>query len=213
MCGRFSLTDPAAAAQELFGVSDCPLPDPNPNVSPTDPVLAAGRSAAGEVRPAILRWGIPPRGSGDMLINARAETVAEKPTFRESFWRRRCVIAADAFYEWGMRNEEDGRRQAWRFADADGGHLAMAGLWQPMPKESDGAPEGSGACCVIITTEANPDVRDVHHRMPVLLPRSGLETWFDAEAEFEELEDLLGPAPMGVLGAERLENGPGARED
>lgn len=208
MCGRFSLTDPAAAAKELFGVSDCPLPESNPDVAPTDPVLAAGRSAGGEVRAAILQWGIPPRGDGGPLINARAETVAEKPTFRESFWRRRCVIAADAFYEWGERNAGEGR-QRWRFADADGGHLAMAGLWQPMPKSRDGDPEGPKACCVIITTEASADVRDVHHRMPVLLPRSGLEVWFDAEAEFEDLDDLMGPAPAEVLAAERVDD-PGA---
>lgn len=208
MCGRFSLTDPAAAAQELFGVSECPLPEANPDIAPTDPVLAAGRSAAGEVRPAILRWGIPPRGSGGALINARAETVAEKPTFRDSFWRRRCVIAADAFYEWGERNDESGEKQRWRFQDAEGGHLAMAGLWQPMPKGQDGDADGPSACCVIITTEANTDVRDIHHRMPVLLPRSGLEVWFDAEAEFEDLEDLMGPAPAGVLGVERMEGGP-----
>jgi len=129
----------------------------------------------------LLRWGLIPfwakdPGIGARMINARAETVAEKPAFRAAFRRRRCLIPADGFYEW---RREGPRKQPYHFRLPDGGPFAMAGLWERW------SPEGADPIetCTILTTDANDVVRPVHHRMPVILLPEAYETWLDPDVD------------------------------
>src|SRR5262249_46131563 len=154
MCGRFSLTKPQAVA-ELLGLPEVPELFPRYNVAPTQMVAAALESGGGR-RLSLMRWGITPPWSPTMLLlNAKAETVADKPTFRAAFRRRRCLVPADGFFEW---QKVGARKQPYHFRLRDGAPFAFAGIWEPG--------EDSPACCVITTTP-NELVAPVHDRMPV----------------------------------------------
>lgn len=177
MCGRYVSSRPVTALSEWFLVDDVrteALPA-SWNVAPTDPVYAVaeheGRRLLGS-----FRWGLVPAGAGDPArgprpINARAETVADRPIFRDAFARRRCLLPADGFYE---RESRDGRKQPWFIAPADGGILAMAGLWSTWRHE-----ETILRACAIITTSANRTVGPLHDRMPVFLPPEHWDLWLD----------------------------------
>ena len=202
MCGRYSLTDPAGARRDLFGDPNGSVPEPNAHIAPGTEVLAGGRSAEGQIRAAVLFWGLSSERSesSGLVVNARAENVARNPSFRESFQRRRCLIAADAFYEWGM--PEEGAQIAWKFRAADEGYLAFAGIYQPLRSASEGGPATG---CVIVTTASNDLVGRVHDRMPAILTRADFDTWLDPETPREELQDLLRPVSDDELQAEELE--------
>ena len=202
MSGHYSLTDPAGARRALFGDPDGSVPEPNAQIAPGTDVLAGGRSAEGYIRGAILHWGLPPdrSGSSRLLVNARAETIARTPAFKESFQRRRCLIAADAFYEWG--SPEDGPQVAWKFRAADDGYLAFAGIYKPL-RLANG--EGPATCCVILTTAANDLVGQVHDRMPAIIAPDDFDAWLDPETHRDELQELLRPASDEGLVAEELE--------
>ena len=201
MCGRFTLTNPnprrLAARFEIDGSFE--IDDrPRFNIAPTDPVIAIRRceEAAGN-EAGILRWGLVPgawaeRRGRRPLINARAETVATQPAFKESFERRRCLIPADGFYEW--RKDPGGKRPVW-FSLSGGELFAFAGIWARL--------ERTGAeplvSCALITCPPNATVVPVHDRMPVVLDRAVEAAWLDPEAELADLIGLLRPAPDDAL--------------
>ncbi len=176
-------------------------PPPSWNVAPTADVPAVVRSRrTGARRLGTLRWGLVPHWAdspsvGAKMINARAETVAEKPAFRDALARRRCIIPADAFYEW----QSVGRgklKQPYLVRQADGEPMALAGLWEAWE-----APDGGWLrTCAIVTTRANQDLAPIHPRMPVVLGPQAWAEWLDAPAvDAEAALALLGPAPADAL--------------
>lgn len=204
MCGRYSLTDLGEVLLRLFELPNLPAGHrPRYNIAPTQNVTAI-IARDGERRAGELRWGLIPSWAkdariGNRMINARAETLAEKPSFRTALRRRRCLIPADGFYEWQMRN---GRKQPVRFVAADDGVFAFAGLWESWRPgagaNTEGAATGGAAgsetadseqviySCTIVTTEANDFVRPVHHRMPVIIPRDAYDLWLDPKVQDPE---------------------------
>ncbi|HEY0128503.1 MAG TPA: SOS response-associated peptidase, partial [Rubrobacteraceae bacterium] len=166
MCGRFTQRADAKALAKAFGVAEVPEVEARYNVAPTQDILGVYESEDGR-EAKFFRWGLIPSWAKDSsmgarLINARAETVAEKPSFRDAFKRRRCVIPADGFYEW---QRVGGKRQPYFFRMRDERPFGFAGLWERW--------EGAGGetlySCTILTTEANEVLRPVHDRMPVIL--------------------------------------------
>ncbi len=165
MCGRYTSTDPARlrAAFPRFRFGEAAAGAlPRYNIAPSQPVLAVRNDGSDNVE--AMRWGIlrPAGASGPPLINARAESLAEKPAFRDALRTRRCILFADGFYEWRGR-------QPVRFALQDDRPFAFAGLWEP-------GPDGT-ARCVIVTCEASALVRPVHGRMPVILAADAVGPW------------------------------------
>jgi putative SOS response-associated peptidase YedK len=175
MCGRFAITLPPDAMAQLFEsvpANDLP-PVPNFNVCPTNQIHAV--VSDGQRRLVALRWGFLPHwykspSDGPLLINARAESVAEKPAFRAAVRERRCLIPADGFYEW--TKDEGGRRLPWYFRRADGAPIAFAGLWQDWEREGERL-----STCAIVTTEAEGSLTRVHHRVPVLIRPEDRALW------------------------------------
>jgi putative SOS response-associated peptidase YedK len=194
MCGRYTLTDPDPRLLRFrFGLREEARIEQEPryNVAPTDPVLAIRLSAKGEREPGVLRWGlIPDYGDPDafdrLLINARAETLAEAPAFRNAFETHRCLIVADGFYEW--RGEETGKKPVW-ITRPSPEPFAFAGLWGKA-KRRDGSSVHS---CAIVTCAPGEVVAPIHDRMPVILEPEAEGAWLDAEAVERELLDLLVP--------------------
>jgi putative SOS response-associated peptidase YedK len=197
MCGRFTLTRSAAEVAEHFGLAAAPELAPRFNVAPSQraPVVRAGPDGKREC--ATLAWGLVPfwaKHARDAArhINARVETLAERPAFREAAARRRCLVPADGFYEWsGAR----GSRQPHHVALADGGLLAFAGLWERW-RAPDGEPHESFA---IVTTAATPNIRGLHDRMPLVVDPAGYGAWLAPEAH--DVARVLGALPT-TRGAE-----------
>lgn len=197
MCGRFKLSADPGTLYAEFGIGGLPEDYvPRYNIAPTQPVLSIVTSADGlEAR--HLRWGLVPSWAREThgsqrRINARAETLTDKPAFRDSFQRRRCLILADGFYEW---TQVGGQRQPMHIRRPDGRPFAFAGLWDRW-RPAAGDPLLS---CTIITTTPNDALRSVHDRMPVILSRRAQETWLDADAAAEELRALLVPCRSDEL--------------
>lgn len=179
MCGRYTLTVTPELLRELFGFDVTPNLQPRFNIAPTQmaPVV---RPSGGGRRIDALRWGLVPSWSKDTsiaskLINARGETLAEKPSFRDAFAERRCLVPADGFYEWRM---EDGAKQPFRIGFRGGRPFAFAGLWESWtaPEGADNAGE-TVETFTIVTTDANAKLRPIHHRMPVIVDPVDYETW------------------------------------
>ena len=199
MCGRYTLKTPVEKLAEEFGFDDfsVELP-PNYNVAPTQGV-AAVLEEDGRRRLEVLRWGlIPPWADdpqiGSRMINARAETAPEKPSFRRAFRERRCLIPADGFYEWKRMN---GGKQPYYIHMREGRPFAFAGLWESW-KDDDGPEIRS---CTILTTQPNALAGEIHDRMPVILPQGSYDVWLDPEAEKDELYGLLAPYPEDEMEA------------
>jgi putative SOS response-associated peptidase YedK len=202
MCGRYTLCAEPALVAGHFGVASVPAElKPRYNIAPSQPVPVVRRDHAGPRRLELLRWGLIPswaRGAaiGNRLINARAETLADKPAFRAAFRRRRCLIAADGFYEW--KTLAAGKQPYW-VGRRDRSLFAFAGLWERwMPSESGASPIES---CVIVTTEANAVARPVHNRMPVIVPPAHYDTWLDGQTDAAALQALLVPHPAEEMTA------------
>ena len=187
----------------LFGVA---VPDehaPRYNIAPSQGILAvraAPDGGDGAREAAVLRWGLVPSWAkdpdiGNRVINARAETVAEKPSFRAAFRRRRCLVPATGFYEWRAAS---GPKQPYTIGMADGGPFAMAGLWEHWT-----GPDGAAVeTCAILTTEANELLRPIHARMPVIVAPSDFDLWLDpALAMPELLAPLLRPFDAAAMAA------------
>ena len=198
MCGRFTLaTTTADALRQRFPLGESVEIEQRFNVAPGDQVVTVG-VREGVPTGRMLRWGLVPPWARDpsigyRMINARAETVAEKPAFRTSFARRRCLILADGFYEW----QREGRaKQPFHITRADGRPFAFAGLWtgwrDPAIEDED---EAWLRTCTIVTTEANAKITGIHPRMPVMLEPGEEQIWLDPERPQEELLRLLHPLP------------------
>ncbi|WP_340118374.1 SOS response-associated peptidase [Pelagibius sp. 7325] len=197
MCGRFLLTAPPEAVQRLFGFLELPNLEPRYNIAPSQAVAAMVRDAQAQRRFLWMRWGLVPNWSkedrqGAPLINARAETVAEKPSFRDAFAGRRCVVFADGFYEW----RQGGNRQPYWVRLSDASPFAFAAIWEPVKATGEGEPAGDPqGGCALITTEANTKMAAVHHRMPVILTPDQVGPWLDPASPRAALEALLKPLP------------------
>ncbi|MCX5384184.1 SOS response-associated peptidase [Streptomyces sp. NBC_00083] len=222
MCGRYASTRSPEDLTGLFHVTDRPTADalaPSWNVAPTDPVYAilerAGRDGDAEVRRELraLRWGLVPSWAkdpkaGSRMINARVETVHEKPAYRRAFAKRRCLLPADGFYEWDpVKDETTGktRKQPYFIHPADGQVMAMAGLyeyWRDPEVKGDDDPAAWLLTCTIITTEATDAAGRVHPRMPLALTPDHYDTWLDPHHhDTEDLRALLTQPADGRLDA------------
>lgn len=191
MCGRYTLTNPALIPKWFDEISDVRMP-PRFNIAPTQeaPVIRVSEEGDRELRQ--LRWGLIPHWSkdpsiGSRMINARSETVHEKPSFRGPFRSRHCLVLADGFYEWEKR---DGGKFPHLFRRADSRPFVFAGLWDRY-KEEDRAIESF----TILTCDANSLVARIHPRMPVILPDSSIDRWLARGNRQEEYLDLLRPFP------------------
>ena len=175
MCGRYVLKAALPEIARMLGMDVDLVLEPSYNIAPSRSVPVCRMEASGEKQLALMHWGlIPPWAKksepGYRLINARAETVAEKPTFRSALQHRRCLIPADGYYEW---KSMQGRKQPYYFHMRDGDPFCFAGLWERW-QPTEGAPVES---CAIITTGANALGSEIHHRMPVILPRPEYAGW------------------------------------
>jgi putative SOS response-associated peptidase YedK len=195
VCGRYTL---AANADELVEAFDVPPPafdlTPRYNIAPSQDVPVVAEDRHGR-RLGLLTWGLVPGwmdepGSG--IINARSESVAEKPSFRDAFERRRCLVPADGFYEW---KKEGGAKIPYWIHPRHGGLISFAGIWERWSRPG-AKPRHTFA---ILTTEASEDVEAIHDRMPVVVAPADRHRWLDRSAEPRELLELLRPSPAGTL--------------
>ena len=199
MCGRYSLTktlDDLSAFFELYELYQRPNLAPRWNIAPTQASAVVRRNAEGRREIALLRWGFAGPNNAP-LINARSETATTKPTFREAFAGRRCLVPADSFYEW-QAVEGQKVKQPWRIGMRDGSLFAFAGLWQAEPAYGD------AACFTILTTAANDYLAPLHERMPVILPREAFARWLDPQAPVAALQALLRPYPDAPMARYRV---------
>lgn len=199
MCGRYTLSSPTDLLADLLELDSVPDLAPRYNIAPTQEaavVRVTGETGARTLD--LLRWGLIPfwskdPGIGNRMINARAETVGEKPAYRTSFKRKRCLVPADGFYEWQATG---GPKQPFYFRFEGGGPFALAGLWDRWEK-GEGDPIET---FTILTTEPNEVVAPVHRRMPVILDREAMAIWLDPAIEdAERLTPLLGPFPAAGM--------------
>jgi len=196
MCGRYTQARPWSELVEIYRLVDSIAPlnvQARYNIAPTQDVpVVRHRSDTSDRDLAMLRWGLIPSWAKDMsigakMINARAETAHEKPSFRSAFRQRRCLIAADGFYEW--QKHPQGPKQPYFITVANDRAFAFAGLW-----ESWKAPDGSDVeTCTIITTEANDLLRTIHGRMPVILTPEAFDPWLDTTRPQDAARGLLKP--------------------
>lgn len=192
MCGRYSLTSPAEAIRQLFGLAARPALFPRYNIAPGQAMLAVRRGQAGAPEAFFARWGLVPYWSKDVsigsrMINARVETVMEKAAFKHAFRRRRCLIPADGFYEWQGR--AGGPKQPFRIHFTDNAPFAFAGLWEHWQ-----GPDGSELeSTTILTTTACPAIAALHERMPVILDEADFATWLG------EGDETAVKAPLELL--------------
>jgi putative SOS response-associated peptidase YedK len=211
MCGRFTLTADVNKIRENFPGVDIPdAMQKKYNVAPTQPVAVIPNDGKNKLD--FYVWGLIPSWAkdpaiGNRMINARAETLIEKPSYRAAFRRRRCLVLADGFYEW--RVEGDGKRKTPMYIRMEGGEpFAFAGLWETWQ-----SPDSSVIpSCTIITTEPNNLMSSIHNRMPVILPRSVYSQWLaPGDQDPTQLLDLLQPYPdehMTAYPISRLVNDP-----
>jgi putative SOS response-associated peptidase YedK len=194
MCGRFTLKAPGRIKYDRRPSSRLPLSllQPRYNIAPSQEVLVISQPGS-EQTWSSMRWGLIPSRSPEPkgFINARAETLEVRPSFRESFQSRRCLIPADGFYEW-KRNGKS--KQPYYFQLTDEAPFAFAGLWDSW--ERDGATITS---CAIITTVPNELLAPIHDRMPVILSPEGANAWLREAAEPAELRELLAPFPAASM--------------
>lgn len=196
MCGRYALSCDGAALMQAFGVEETIRWSPRYNVAPTQTVvaLAQHRSTLTVLEP---HWGLVPKWAADRkgsarLINARAETVAEKPSFRQAFKKGRCLLPATGYYEWVKRGNA---KQPYHIRALSGRLLVFAGLWDTW-SDANKDPYHS---CAIITCGANEDLAGLHHRMPVILTPEDYGTWLEETTATADLLKLLRPAASGLL--------------
>ena len=200
MCGRFTMASPGAVIAELFELPEVPQLAPRWNIAPTQAVAAVRASAAGGRELVGLHWGLIPswakeRAIGARMINARAETVAEKPAFRAALRARRCLVVADGFYEW---QKAGARKQPWHIRMRDGRPFAFAGLWEHWAAGPDEVLDS----CTIVTTTPNGVVAPIHDRMPVILERGDYAVWLDpGQRDPASLLPLLRPHPEAAMEA------------
>ncbi|GAA4679375.1 SOS response-associated peptidase [Nocardioides nanhaiensis] len=225
MCGRYASSRRPEDLVEEFEVVDSRVPvplEPDYNVAPTKEVYAVlerpprteadGVEHAPERQLRTLRWGLVPSWAkdasiGSRMINARSETVAEKPAFRRAFAARRCLLPADGYYEWYPTSEltraGKPRKQPFFIRPADGGVLAMAGLYEIWrdPARAEDDEQRFVWTCTVLTTQAQDDLGHLHDRMPLMVDVERRDAWLDPRASGPQLLDLLTPAAPGRLEA------------
>ncbi|MGI8933918.1 MAG: SOS response-associated peptidase [Phormidesmis sp.] len=191
MCGRFTQTSSGEAIAQTFSLKNTPDPQPKYNIAPSQPVAAIAQPEdTREYR--IFQWGLVPAWSkdpsiGNRMINARAETVAEKPSFRAAFNRRRCLILADGFYEWQRTGKQ---KQPYYIQLKNQEPFGFAGIWEQW-ESGDGSYLET---CAILTTEPNELMQSIHNRMPVIVHPQDYETWLDPELQAgRHLQAVLRP--------------------
>ncbi len=201
MCGRFTLTAEINTLQESFPWLNIP-PEITPryNIAPTQPVAVVPND--GKNRLDFYNWGLLPGWAkdpamGSRMINARSETLAEKPAFRSAFRRRRCLVLADGFFEWQKQAGSKAKIPTYIRLSSEK-PFAFAGLWEQW-NSIDGSTILS---CTIITTEPNEMMKGIHNRMPVILPEDAYQSWLDpAEKQPDQLSALLQPYPAELMAA------------
>ncbi len=197
MCGRYTLAAPdPAAIRDRFGIGESIEVRRRYNVAPGDDVLAVTTDREGAPRGELLRWGLVPSwakrpDTGLKMINARVETVTERPAYRRAFERFRCLIVADGFYEW--QAQPSGPKQPFHITREDGQPFAFAGLWSIWHGEDD----AQLRTCTILTTAANALLAGLHDRMPVILERGAEPAWLDPSTPAEQLDQVLSGLPAG----------------
>ena len=206
MCGGTNLTATPEELAEAFALDEAPELGPRYNIAPTQPMPAVRVHAAARTRRlSLLRWGLVPYWAADpavgaRMINARAETVARLPAFRDAFRERRCLVPASGFYEW--RRAEKGR-QPWLLRRRDGKLMGFAGLWDRWrPAPGDARHDEPLESCAVLTTPANELVARLHDRMPLVLDPADYELWLDPDVrDPERLAALLRPFPAEEMEA------------
>ncbi len=208
MCGRYTVSNPGEILPELLGHDAAPEMAARYNVAPTQDAPVVVAQPNGERSARLMRWGLVPYWAngieiGGRMINARAETAATKPAFRDSFARRRCLVAADGFYEW---QRIGGGKQPYLIRLAGGAPMAFAGLWDRWRGPRGRVLESFA----IVTTGANELVEAIHDRMPVVLTRNGRATWLDVQSPTDDLIGLLRPTaePMETVPVSDRVNNP-----
>ncbi len=226
MCGRYVQVSSPRLLAEHFDVDEVVTEphEPDYNVAPRADVYAVLEREPGSRLLESLRWGLVPSWAddlkiGDRLINARAETIAEKPAYRRAFARRRCILPADGFYEWKPLPKQGSarvRKQPMFIHQRDGEPLAFAGLWEAW-RDPDDQDSPWVVSCVIVTTRANEVLAPIHDRMPVVLDEANWSGWLDpTEHDLDRLTPMLVPAPpewfvtypVGTLVNKAANNGP-----
>lgn len=182
MCGRFAFYSPTEATAALFGVAASIPVEPRYNIAPTQYVAAIRNDATAGRELVMLRWGLVPFWAkdpsiGNRMINARAETVAEKPSFRAAYRQRRCLVLGDGFYEW---QQSGGSKTPYYISAANGESFAFAALWENWQDKKSAETLQSTA---LITTAANDFMASVHHRMPVILQPATADRWLAGDPE------------------------------
>ena len=191
MCGRFTLKQPERIRLPNY-YSNFPVLKPRYNIAPSQDVLTVVQRGSSR-EAALLQWGLIPSWSKEAkgIINARVETIEDKPSFSDSFKNRRCLIFADGFYEW----ERHGKiSQPYYFQMSDGAPFAFAGIWDRW--RHNGRTVDS---CAIITTTANELLATIHHRMPVILETESYDLWLSENSRSTDLRDLLTPYPAQAM--------------
>ena len=192
MCGRFAFYSPSEATAALFGVSASITVEPRFNIAPSQYIAGIRETDEAGRELAMFRWGLVPFWAkdpsiGNRMINARAETVAEKPSFRAAYRHRRCLVLADGFYEW---KKEGAGKVPYFISLANGEPFAFAGLWETwQSKESEEIIQST----TLITTAANEFISTVHHRMPVILQPDTADRWLAGDDNL--LSDVAGNSP------------------
>ena len=199
MCGRYAVTSAPEAIRTLFGYAEQPDFPPRYNIAPTQPI-AIVRLMNGKREFALVRWGLLPSWVKEpknfsLLVNARGESVVDKPAFKAAMKYRRCLVPADGFYDW---KSGGALRQPYYVRAKSGGPLAFAGLWEiwtgPNGEELETA--------TIVTTRANRALADIHERMPVVVPPEAFDLWLNCSAvDAETAAALIAPAPENLLEA------------
>jgi len=197
MCGRFTQSALDRYA-EYFNASAGVLSHPNYNVTPSQQIVVCRRSEIGWRELSLFRWGLIPHWAKDPrtgynMANARSETVADKPAYRDAFKNRRCLIPSDGFYEWKPGKP---RKQPYFIHRKDGAPFAFAGLWEHWELE-----DLKIDSCTIIVTQANKLITPIHDRMPVILAQADFDRWLDPAQDKEDLLSLLKPYPENELEA------------
>jgi putative SOS response-associated peptidase YedK len=212
MCGRFTLRTPLTDLSQQFlfdlgpaavAAAEATLSRPRYNIAPTQEIAAVRLDTAGQRELSALHWGLVPSWAKDArraasMINARGETVAEKPAFRAAFARRRCLILADGFYEWKKVGKA---KQPYCFRLTRDQPFAFAGLWETW-RGPTGTEGPSLESCTIITTTANELCRELHERMPVILDPADYDRWLEPAATKNDLLPLLAAYPVAEMKSE-----------
>ena len=213
MCGRFAFYSPAEATAALFGATGTYDPGPRYNIAPTQDLAAVRGRDGGDGRELVaLRWGLVPFWAndpalGNRMINARAETVAEKPAYRAAYRRRRCLVLADGFYEW---HREGSVKVPWYISLASDEPFAFAGLWERWSSKETGE---SLETATLVTTQANDFLAPLHHRMPVILDADRADRWLSGDNEFLVTASQEGPALRAWPVDRRVNNARNEGED